>query len=135
MQLYVDGFNDNDVEIFKEAFHEDAWIFYVDADGKLTEESHLGKFRALGDAPEFGGRRPHRFGDSSGGRRLSLYWLGQYLKTKSGLARPPQSDQSRRHLEDHQQDRDAQQPSVTQKALDAWSGGFDSDFGLKIRGF
>ena len=27
MQLYIDGFNDNDVGKFKEAFHEDAWIF------------------------------------------------------------------------------------------------------------
>jgi hypothetical protein len=37
MQLYVDGFNDNDLEKFREAFHEDAWIFYVSADGKLTK--------------------------------------------------------------------------------------------------
>ena len=37
MQLYVDGFNDNDVEKFKEAFHPDAWIYYVDHDGKLTK--------------------------------------------------------------------------------------------------
>ena len=37
MQLYVDGFNDNDVGKFKEAFHDDAWIFYVDADGRLTK--------------------------------------------------------------------------------------------------
>ena len=32
-QLYVDGFNDNDVSKFREAFHEDAWIFYIDAEG------------------------------------------------------------------------------------------------------
>ena len=31
-QLYVDGFNDNDVSKFREAFHEDAWIFYIDAE-------------------------------------------------------------------------------------------------------
>ena len=37
MQLYVDGFNDNDVGKFKEAFHDDAWIFYVDADARLTK--------------------------------------------------------------------------------------------------
>ena len=37
MQLYVDGFNDNDVGKFREAFHEDVWIFSVDADGKLTK--------------------------------------------------------------------------------------------------
>jgi Putative lumazine-binding len=35
MQLYVDAFNDNDVGKFKEAFHEDAWIFYIDANGAL----------------------------------------------------------------------------------------------------
>ena len=33
LQLYLDGFNDNDISMFKKAFHEDAWIFYVDADG------------------------------------------------------------------------------------------------------
>ena len=26
MQLYIDGFNDNDAGKFKEAFHEDAWM-------------------------------------------------------------------------------------------------------------
>jgi ketosteroid isomerase-like protein len=33
VQLYVDGFNDNDVSKFREAFHEDAWIFFIDAEG------------------------------------------------------------------------------------------------------
>ncbi len=35
IQLYLDGFNDNDINMFREAFHEDAWIFYNDADGVL----------------------------------------------------------------------------------------------------
>ena len=35
MQLYIDAFNDNDVGKLKEAFDEDAWIFYIDADGAL----------------------------------------------------------------------------------------------------
>ena len=35
MRLYIDAFNDNDVSKFKEAFDEDAWIFYIDADGAL----------------------------------------------------------------------------------------------------
>jgi hypothetical protein len=35
MQLYIDGFNDNDVNKFKEAFDEDAWIFFIDAGGSL----------------------------------------------------------------------------------------------------
>jgi ketosteroid isomerase-like protein len=30
MQLYVDAFNDNDIEKLREAFHEDAWIFFID---------------------------------------------------------------------------------------------------------
>jgi Putative lumazine-binding len=33
MQLYIDGFSDNDVNNFKEAFEEDAWIFFIDAGG------------------------------------------------------------------------------------------------------
>ena len=28
VQLYIDGFNDNEASKFQEAFHEDAWIFY-----------------------------------------------------------------------------------------------------------
>jgi len=35
MQLYVDAFNDNDISKLQEAFDEDAWIFYIDADGAL----------------------------------------------------------------------------------------------------
>ena len=53
MQLYVDGLNDNDVGKFREAFHEDVWIFYVDADGKLTKNSSSATIRRVLD----------RFGD------------------------------------------------------------------------
>jgi hypothetical protein len=35
MQLYIDGFNAHDVSKFKEAFDENAWIYYIDADGVL----------------------------------------------------------------------------------------------------
>jgi hypothetical protein len=35
IQLYLDGFNDNDVRKFREAFDEDAWIYYIGADGSL----------------------------------------------------------------------------------------------------
>jgi Putative lumazine-binding len=34
VQLYIDGFQ-GDVDKFKEAFHEDAWIFFTEADGVL----------------------------------------------------------------------------------------------------
>ena len=40
VQLYVDGFNDSDMSKFKEAFDQDAWIFYVDPDGVL-QKRHL----------------------------------------------------------------------------------------------
>jgi ketosteroid isomerase-like protein len=35
MRLYIDAFNDNDVAKLKEAFDEDAWIFYIGSDGAL----------------------------------------------------------------------------------------------------
>ena len=35
VQLYIDGFNDNDIGKFREAFHEDAWMFYIDAESSL----------------------------------------------------------------------------------------------------
>ncbi len=35
VQLYIDGFNHNEAGNFREAFDENAWIFYIDADGKL----------------------------------------------------------------------------------------------------
>jgi Putative lumazine-binding len=37
MRLYMDGFGKNDVARFREAFHEDAWIFYIDREGKLQK--------------------------------------------------------------------------------------------------
>jgi hypothetical protein len=50
MQLYVDGANDNDIGKFKEASHEDAWIYYVNADGKLTK-SLISEYFALWATP------------------------------------------------------------------------------------
>jgi hypothetical protein len=38
VQLYIDGFNDSDTDKFKQAFHENAWMFYTDAEGGLHEE-------------------------------------------------------------------------------------------------
>jgi hypothetical protein len=35
VQLYVDGFNHNEAGKFREAFDENAWIFYIDPNGKL----------------------------------------------------------------------------------------------------
>ncbi len=44
VQLYVDGFNDGDIGKSREAFHENAWIFFTDADGGLHKD-------LLADAP------------------------------------------------------------------------------------
>jgi hypothetical protein len=35
MQAYIDGWNKSDPENFKRAFHEDAWLFYIDEAGTL----------------------------------------------------------------------------------------------------
>lgn len=53
-QLYVDGFNDNDVGKFEEAFHDDAWIFYVDADGRLTKNLISENFAHWAAPPSWG---------------------------------------------------------------------------------
>ena len=36
VHLYSDAFVANDVAMFEEAFHEDAWIFYTEEDGSLA---------------------------------------------------------------------------------------------------
>jgi len=52
VQLYIDAFNDGDVNKFKEAFHEDAWMFYTDRDGvlhkRLLEENVFAHMAAEG---------------------------------------------------------------------------------------
>jgi hypothetical protein len=37
-QLYIGGFNDCDVDEFRAAFHDDAWMFLTDAEGALHKE-------------------------------------------------------------------------------------------------
>ena len=37
VQFYVDGHGSRDIAIFKEAFHEDARIFYTDPEGTLHQ--------------------------------------------------------------------------------------------------
>ena len=54
MQLYVDAFNDNDVGKFKEAFHEDAWIFYIDANGALHKNPISEDFERWAAPPSWG---------------------------------------------------------------------------------
>src|ERR1700722_15689574 len=51
MQLYIDGFNDNEISKFKEAFDENAWIYYIDADGKLHKNLISESFEAWATPP------------------------------------------------------------------------------------
>jgi ketosteroid isomerase-like protein len=54
VQLYVDGFNDNDVSKLREAFHEDAWIFFIDAEGGLHKNLISANFEAWASPPSSG---------------------------------------------------------------------------------
>jgi ketosteroid isomerase-like protein len=38
VQLYADGYGSGETGMFEEAFHEEAWIFYTQADGALGAE-------------------------------------------------------------------------------------------------
>ena len=54
MRLYIDAFNDNDVSKFREAFDEDAWIFYIDADGSLHKHRISEDFVRWAAPPSWG---------------------------------------------------------------------------------
>jgi hypothetical protein len=51
VQLYIDGFNDCDIAKFKEAFHEDAWIFFTDAKGVLHRDLLTNRFEEWATPP------------------------------------------------------------------------------------
>jgi hypothetical protein len=54
VQLYVDGFNHNEVGKFREAFDENAWIFYIDANGKLHKNLISDSFETWAAPPSRG---------------------------------------------------------------------------------
>jgi hypothetical protein len=54
VQLYIDGFNDNDIGKFREAFDENAWIFYVDAEGVLHKNLISDDFERWATPPSSG---------------------------------------------------------------------------------
>ena len=54
MQLYIGGFNDNSVSKLREAFHEDAWIFFIDADGALHKNLISESFEKWATPPSSG---------------------------------------------------------------------------------
>ena len=54
VQLYVDAFNENDISKLREAFHEDAWIFYIAADGTLHKNLISESFERWASPPSWG---------------------------------------------------------------------------------
>ena len=54
MQLYIDAFNDNDVSKLREAFDEDAWIFFIDSDGTLHKHRISEDFERWAAPPSWG---------------------------------------------------------------------------------
>ncbi len=66
MRLYIDAFNDNDVSKLREAFDEDAWIFYIDADGSLHKHRISEDFERWAAPPGWG----------VVGRFISVTWVG-----------------------------------------------------------
>src|SRR6516225_8390013 len=107
VKLYIDGFNENDIEKFKEAFHEDAWIFYICAEGGLHKNLISENFEEWASPPSSG--IVGRIISDTGGRccfgPAQLRPQGQAL----WMDRLPQSAQDQRGLEDHEQDCHPQQ--------------------------
>jgi len=89
VQLYIDGFNDNDVSKFKEAFDKDAWIFFIDADGSLHKHLISESFESWASPP------------SSGivGRFISVTQVGDAAAVQ--LSFDPASDKSRGWIDFH----------------------------------
>jgi Putative lumazine-binding len=89
IQLYINGFNDNSVRKLREAFHEDAWIFYIDAGGDLHKNLISESFEKWASPP------------SSGivGRFISVTQVGDAATVQ--LSFDPASDKSQGWIDFH----------------------------------
>jgi len=83
MQLYADGFNKNDINMFREAFHEDAWIFYIDPEGKLHKNLISDDFEKWASPPSWG----------IVGRVISVTQVGDAASVQLSWDRPSDPDQ------------------------------------------
>jgi ketosteroid isomerase-like protein len=54
VRLYIDAFNENDINRLREAFDEDAWIFFIDADGVLHKNLISESFEKWAAPPSWG---------------------------------------------------------------------------------
>jgi|SRR5215472_1281687 hypothetical protein len=83
MQLYADGFNKNDINMFREAFHEDAWIFYIDPEGQLHKNLISDDFEKWASPPSWG----------IVGRVISVTQVGDAASVQLSWDRPSDPDQ------------------------------------------
>jgi Putative lumazine-binding len=77
VQLYVDGFNEGSLAKFKEAIHQDAWMFCTEPDGELTAATFLerGWVTASGRVVRAGNVK-WRFGEALRRCRCRGRWRG-----------------------------------------------------------
>ena len=54
VQLYIDGFNDNEISKLREAFDEDAWMYYINAAGVLRKSLVSESFETWATPPSCG---------------------------------------------------------------------------------
>jgi len=93
IQLYVDGFNEGDIGKCREAFHEDAWIFYNDADGVAHKGLLADENRGY---PTWAGRPPALID----GRIISVTQAGDVASVLLGFDDLSDlSDSSHRHAQ------------------------------------
>lgn len=89
VQLYIAGFNENSVGKLREAFDEDAWIFYIDADGALHKNLISESFESWATPPNSG----------IVGRIISVTQVGDAASVQ--LSFDPAADTSRGWIDFH----------------------------------
>lgn len=94
IHLYLDACNESDLDKLKEAFDENAWIFYIDADGAL----HKGVMRERFEAALQNGGQPKWFGDVVG-RIISVTQVGDAAAVQ--LSFDSATDKSRGYIDFH----------------------------------
>lgn len=87
VELYVAGFNDGDPSKFREAFHDDAWIFFTDSDGTLHNW-------LISEAFEEWGSQPAKPGDEVVLRIISVIQAGEVASVILGFDYPPDHSDS-----------------------------------------
>lgn len=51
VQLYINGFRTGETALFEKAFHDDAWIFFTEADGTLVKSATSDCYQEWASSP------------------------------------------------------------------------------------